>query len=508
MPRLKVLHVVSECVPFAKTGGLADVAGALPIALASRGHDVRVVVPLYRAAMRYVVGAVGQGGAPTIPPARRHPEPLGVPLGDGVRWASVWETRLDPQGLASAPSGPPRPLPRAYLLEHDALFDRDGVYGDSAGEFGDNLLRYAFLSRGALRLCHAIDFWPDVIHVHDWPTALVPVYLDTLERGTPLERAASVLTIHNLGYQGWFRKELLPLTGLGWDVFHARGLEAFDKLNLLKGGIYSSTLISTVSPRYAQEIQSREGGEGLDGVLRDRGGDVIGILNGIDDDIWNPEADRHIAAHFSADDLSGKRACKAALQREMGLPVRPDVPLIGLVSRLVHQKGIDVIAGALAEILSLGVQVVVLGSGERWAEDLFARLAAESDRFAAHLGLNEALAHRIEAGADLFLMPSRYEPCGLNQLYSLRYGTVPIVHKTGGLADTVQLFNPKTGRGTGFPFEQHDAQGLTWALETALKLYRDPSVWRKIMLNGMAQNFSWAVQAKQYELLYERLLRN
>lgn len=511
MPRLNVLFVASECVPFAKTGGLADVVGALPLALASRGHDVRVVIPLYRASMRYVVGAVGAPGkTPTIPPARRHPKPLGVPLGGEERWASVWETRLDPHGLASSPAGPPYPLPRAYLLEHNALFDRAGIYGDANGEFGDNLLRYAFLSRAALRLCHTIDFWPDVIHVHDWPTALVPLYLNTLERGTPLTRAASVLTIHNLGYQGWFRKEQFPLTALGWDQFQSRSLEAFDRVNLLKGGLYHATIISTVSPRYAQEIQTHDGGEGLDGVLRDRGGDVIGILNGIDDAIWNPEADRHLAASYSADDLSGKAACKAALQRELGLPVRPDVPLIGVISRLAHQKGIDIIAGALAEILSLGVQVVILGSGESWAEDLFTRLAAASERetreggaptqgggFRAFIGLNEGLAHRIEAGADIFLMPSRYEPCGLNQLYSQRYGTLPIVRAVGGLDDTVDA------NVTGFKFEELSPEALAQTVAWAVHTYRNaPDYFRSMQIRAMKKPFGWTHASRQYEALY------
>jgi starch synthase len=498
MPRLNVLFVVSECVPFAKTGGLADVAGALPLALASRGHDVRVVLPLYRAAMRYVVGATGTpGGAPTIPPARRHPEPLGVPLGDEERWASVWETRLDPHGAASAPEGPATPLPRAYLLEHNALFDRDGVYGDARGEFGDNLLRYAFLSRGALRLCHALEFWPDVVHVHDWPTALVPIYMSTLEQGTPLGRAASILTIHNLGYQGWFDREQLPLTGLGWDQFHSRGLETYGRLNLLKGGIYSATLISTVSPRYAQEIQTPAGGEGLDAALRDRGGEVIGILNGIDDAIWNPETDRHLAARYSAGDLSGKRACKAALQREMGLPELPDVPLIGVISRLAHQKGIDIIAQALDDILSLGVQMVVLGSGEAWAEELFSRLSQVSDRFRASIGLNEGLAHRIEAGADLFLMPSRYEPCGLNQLYSQRYGTLPVVRAIGGLDDTVEAGV------TGFKFDELSAEALARTVAWAVHTYRDePERFRAMQLRAMRKPVGWSYASRQYEALY------
>ncbi|MCK6591920.1 MAG: glycogen synthase, partial [Polyangiaceae bacterium] len=369
MPRLKVLFVVSECVPFAKTGGLGDVAGALPIALAERGHDVRIVLPRYRSAAKH--------------PARRLPAPLAVPVGTGEAWCAVWETRLA------------KSRARVYLLEQNDLFDRAGIYADPGGDYGDNLARFTFLSRGALKLCTYLDFVPDVIHVHDWPTALIPVHLNSTERGTPLGQAATVLTIHNLGYQGWFDKGELPVTGIGWEQFNAWSLECFDRINLLKGGIYHATIVSTVSPTYAVEIQTTEGGHGLDGALRDRGRDVIGILNGIDDKVWDPSSSPHLPAHYSAEDLRGKAVCKAALQREMGLAERPDVPLFGIISRLAHQKGIDIFAGALERILAMDVQVVLLGSGEAWAEDLFGRLHRTSDRFRAHLGMSEPLAHRI-----------------------------------------------------------------------------------------------------------------
>ena len=490
MPRLKILFVASECVPFAKTGGLGDVVGALPLALASRGHDVRLVIPRYRSANKHLVTP---GGA-LRPGVRRLPEPLGVPLGSHELWSAVWETRLDPHAEAGA--APAGPLPRVYLLEHDHFFDRDGVYGDSHGEFGDNFARFTFLNSGALALCRALGFTPDVVHVHDWPTGLLPVYLDTLEKDSPLGRAASVLTIHNLGYQGWFDASLLPLSGLGWDVFQ-RGLEAHGRLNLLKGGLHHATLISTVSPRYAQEIQTPAGGEGLDGLLRARGGDVIGILNGIDDVVWNPATDRHLAARYDVNDLSGKALCKAALQRELGLPERPDVPLLGLVSRLVHQKGIDVIAGALEEILALDVQVAALGAGEAWAEDLFRRLGASTDRFKAHIGMNEGLAHRIEAGSDLFLMPSRYEPCGLNQLYSQRYGTLPVVRAVGGLDDTVDA------NVTGFKFEELSAAAFAQTVAWAVHAYRsEPGHFREMQLRAMRKPVGWGHASRQYEALY------
>jgi starch synthase len=471
MPRLKVLFVASECVPFAKTGGLGDVVGALPIALAERGHDVRVVLPRYRSAMRHE--------------ATKLPAPLGVPLGYGEEFCAVWETRLQKSDA------------RVYLLEQNHFYDRAGVYNDESGDFGDNVARFSFLSRGALRLCAALDFTPDIVHVHDWPTSLVPVYLNTIDRASPIARAATVLTIHNLGYQGWFEKSALPATGLGWDVWSARGLEAFDRLNFLKGGIYHSTIVSTVSPTYAKEIQTHEGGHGLDGALRERGRHVVGILNGIDDKVWDPATSPHLPAHYDADDLSGKAACKAALQREMGLPERPDVPLIGIISRLVEQKGIDIFAGALQRMFELDTQVVLLGSGEAWAEQLFGRLSHTTDRFRAFLGMNEGLAHRIEAGSDFFLMPSRYEPCGLNQLYSQRYGTIPIVRAVGGLDDTVESFV------TGFKFHDLSADDLADTVELAVYIYRNaPDQLRAMQLRSMKKPMGWDHASRQYEALY------
>lgn len=475
MPRLKILFVASECVPFAKTGGLADVAGALPIALAERGHDVRVVVPRYRVTKRHA--------------AERLPAPLAVPVGFGEAWCAVWEARF------------PRSDARVYLLEHDALYDRDGIYGAPGGAYGDNLARYTLLSRGALRLADYLRFVPDIVHVHDWQTSLVPVYLRTIEARSPAASAASILTIHNMGYQGWFPKGELYQTQLGWNAFHSRSLEAYDTLNLLKGGIYNATLVTTVSPRYAREIQTPEGGEGLDGVLRDRGGDVIGILNGIDDAVWNPAVDTHLAARYTAEDLEGKAICKEALQREMGLPIEADTPLVALISRFAHQKGIDVFAGALDDILSLGAQVVVLGTGERWAEDLFSRLAATHPRFRAHIGMNEPLAHRIEAGADIFVMPSRYEPCGLNQLYSQRYGTLPVVRAVGGLDDTVE--NDRTG----FKFEALDADELAQTVATAVYTYHErPEHFRMMQYYSMEKSVGWAHASRQYEALYRMAL--
>jgi starch synthase len=476
MPRLKILFVSPECFPFAKAGGLGDVVGALPLALAARGHDARVVLPRYRSTQRFASQPLA--GA------------LGVPFGAMTRWAGV--RRAD---LVSARPGQPRvPL---YLLEHDVLFDRSGLYGDEHGGFGDNLERYAFLSRGSIELCRYLGFEPDVIHVHDWPTSLVPLYLDTVEQGTAIARAATILTIHNMGYQGWFPLGDYPQTGMPWDRGALASLTMHGQLNLLKAGLVHATIVSTVSPRYALEIQTRHGGEGLDGILRSRGNDVIGVLNGIDDHAWDPETDAHLGAHFSAADLTGKAACKGALQREMGLPERPDVPLIGMVSRLVEQKGVDVVARALGAILDLGVQMVVLGSGEAWVEQAFQATSYASDRFRAWIGMNEALAHRIEAGADLFLMPSRYEPCGLNQMYSQRYGTLPIVRAIGGLDDTVD------NGVTGFKFDELSPGALVATTTWAVDIYRhDPGRFRAMQRRAMQKTMGWSYAARQYEALY------
>jgi starch synthase len=470
MPRLNILFVVSECVPFAKTGGLADVAGALPAALAERGHDVRVVMPRYRVTKKH--------------PAKKLDPVLVVPMAGGDAYGAVLETTL------------PESRAKVYFLEHENLYDRDGIYGDSRGDFGDNLARFTFLSLGALELCGTLDFWPDVIHVQDWPTSLVPVYLNTLYRDRRVGQAASVLTVHNMAYQGWFGKRDLPVTGLGWDTYLRGGLERSDAINLLQGGLVHATMVSTVSPGYAAEIQTREGGEGMDGLLRARG-DVVGILNGIDDTVWDPQTDRHLAANYSASDLSGKAACKAALQRELGLAERPDVPLLGMVTRLVTQKGIDIFAEALGRILAEDVQVVVLGSGEKWAEGLFQRLSHETRHFRAFIGMNEPLSHRIEAGADLFLMPSHYEPCGLNQMYSQRYGTLPVVRAVGGLNDTVDNFV------TGFKFDELSGAALAQCVEWAIHAYRhEPDHFRAMMLGAMKKPMGWGHACRQYEAMF------
>jgi starch synthase len=484
--KLSVLFVASECAGFVKAGGLGDVVAALPVALRALGHDARVVIPRYD----------------VIDPRRliRRAAPLGVPLGGGggEAWAGVMESRIGAGGAEDS-SGVP-----VYLLDHQSLFGRGYLYDPPGGMAADNLVRFAFLCRGALQLCKQLAWIPDVIHVHDWPTALVPVYLNTVEAGGPLGRAATVLTIHNLAHQAKFPASDLAATHIPRGELRPDGLEDFGGVSPLKGGLYHATKLTTVSPRYAREIRTPEGGAGLDAIVRFRGADLVGILNGIDEAAWDPSHDPALAAPFDADDLTGKAACKLALQRELGLAERADLPLIGVVSRLSQQKGTDVILAALSRILDLGTQVVVLGSGEPGAEQYLHVLSHYGgDRFRAWIGFNEELSHRIEAGADLFLMPSRFEPCGLNQLYSQRYGALPIVRATGGLDDTVDNFDPVTGEGTGFKLWHLGVESLVATVRWAVDTYNNqPAAFRVMQRRAMKKRLGWDVAASLYAEVY------
>ncbi|MGO8996168.1 MAG: glycogen synthase GlgA [Polyangiaceae bacterium] len=478
-PARSVLFVSSECAPFVKAGGLGDVVGALPVALRALGIDARVVMPRYDVIpLEHLV---------------RHEAPLGVPLGAGEAWAGVAEAVI-----------PGSDVP-VYFLDHMALFGRGYLYDPPGSAAYDNLVRFGFLCRGALQLCKYLGWIPDVIHVHDWPTALVPVYLNTLEAYGPLGATASVLTIHNLAHQAKFPAKDLATTHIPWSELRPDSLEDMGGVNPLKGGLYHATKITTVSPKYAEEIRSSPGGAGLDPVVRMRGGDVIGVLNGIDDKAWDPARDPALPAKFDADHLEGKAACKRALQRELGLAERADAPLIGVVSRLNQQKGTDVILAALTRILDLDTQVVILGSGDPAAEGyLHVRSHYGGDRFRAYIGFNEALAHRIEAGADLFLMPSRFEPCGLNQMYSQRYGTLPIVRATGGLDDTVENYDAATGAGTGFKLWDLDVTSLVETVRWATEVYRaQPAKFRAMQVRAMGKKLGWDVAAKKYADVYE-----
>jgi starch synthase len=475
---LKVLFVASECAPFAKTGGLADVVGALPRALRQLGIDVRVVIPLH-AGMPWNELEVLDGA-------------LEVPMWWGTAQARVRVGKL------------PRTDVPVYFLEYHRYFDRPYLYGPPGQSYPDNLERFAFLSRGALETCKALAWIPDVIHANDWQTALVPVYLNTFEWGQPLHGTASIYSIHNLAYQGVLEGGAMFITGLGAEHFNPGEFEHFGALNLTKAALAHSTLLSTVSPTYAREIQTPEYGCGLDGMLTGRSADLRGILNGIDVDEWNPADDPYIPARYDAKRMAGKAKCKAALQKEAGLPVRPDVPIFGLVGRLTMQKGVDVLAHALERILRWDVQLILLGTGDPEAELFFARAQGErGERFRAWLQFDNGRAHRIEAGADFFLMPSRFEPCGLNQIYSLRYGTLPVVRATGGLVDTVINYDEATGGGTGFMFNDLRPDSLAdtigWATSTWYDRRKHIQGMRR---RAMAQDFSWQRAARTYQQLY------
>jgi starch synthase len=479
-PRLKVLFVASECAPFAKTGGLADVVGALPKALEPLGVDVRVVMPLY-AGMPWNDLEILDGT-------------LAVPMWWGKAHARVRVGRL-----------PGSEVP-VYCLEYNRYFDRPHIYGPPGDGYADNLERFTFLSRGALETCKALGWVPDIIHANDWQTALVPVYVNTVEWAQPLHGAATIYSVHNLAYQGVFDGGGMFITGLGREHYNPGEFEHFGALNLTKAALYHSTLLSTVSPTYAHEIQSGAYGCGLDGVLASRSGDLVGILNGIDIDEWNPTTDRHLPVRYDADHLDAKAACKAALQREAGLSVRDDVPVLGIVGRLTPQKGYDVLAHALDRVLGWDLQMVLLGTGDSDAERFFAWVDAHrGDRFRAWLRFDNGRAHRIEAGSDFFIMPSRFEPCGLNQMYSLRYGTLPIVRATGGLRDTVQNYDESSGGGTGFMFEDLHPDALANTIGWAVSTWFDrPDHIATMRRRAMAQDFSWDRAARQYLDLYLR----
>lgn len=475
---MKLLFVASELAPFAKTGGLADVLAALPKTLARAGHDVRVVVPLYDTAK--LDGVTLTQVAELIIPLGAHRYPVRV------------------LALGTAPT--------IYFLHCPPLYARGRLYTSDADEHR----RFLLLSYAALELCGRLDFAPDVVHCHDWQAALIPLLLKTIyARDRHLAGARSLLTIHNLNYQGGFPDSIGPDTNLTHvaHLFHQELLKA-GRVNFLLQGILYADGVSTVSPTYAQEIQTPAHGAGLDGFLRARKTTVVGILNGVDYEEWSPEIDRYLPARYSAADRSNKALCKQALVESLGLPYVPSAPVVGIVSRLASQKGFDLLGEVLPGLLQRnGFQLTVLGSGEPGLEDMFTRLQRAFPRQVCFFqGFNNKLAHQIEAGADMFLMPSRYEPCGLNQLYSLRYGTVPIVHKTGGLADTVRPWHPRTRTGTGFVFEHHDAAGLRWAMQAALATYRDAPAWSRLVDNGMAADFSWDRQARRYEFLYDKLV--
>ncbi|MGH7731283.1 MAG: glycogen synthase GlgA [Candidatus Eiseniibacteriota bacterium] len=483
MNPMRICYVTSELAPLAKVGGLADVSGALPRELRARGHDVRVFLPLYR--------TVREGGAALTPDPLLRNVPL--QLGRRTFHYSIVATRLPGSDL------------EVRLVDCPALYDRPGIYTQD----DDEHLRFLLLTRAAIDGCQLAQWPPDILHCHDWQTALAPLYLKTVYRWDRLfERTRSVLTIHNLGYQGTFDAAVLPDLGLGEGarMLHQEDLRA-GRIGFLKTGLAYADVLTTVSPTYAREIQTERLGMGLDGVLKRRANALVGILNGVDTAEWDPRTDRHLAARYSEKSLWRKEKNKQALLEGLGLPYTKGVPVVGIVSRLSGQKGIELLDPTLPELLrERDLRFVALGSGEPRYEQLLQGIPTRfPGRACFYRGFSDALAHRIEGGADFFLMPSVYEPCGLNQMYSMRYGTAPVVRATGGLADTVRQFDPATGEGTGFVFEHFNADGLRWALRLALRVYEDVKAWRRLQVNGMTTDFSWGDRARQYEELYRRV---
>jgi starch synthase len=492
----KLLLAASEVAGFAKTGGLADVAGALPRALARRGNQCAVLMPLYHGART--------GKLPVVVTDHE----LRIPIGNRTVQGRLWQSTL-----------PDSDVP-VYLVEQATYFERDepaqgrGLYqftlpGGHKRDYPDNCERFIFFCRAVLEAIRLLDYWPDVLHVNDWQTGLVPVYLREVYHQTPgYERIHTLLTIHNLAYQGQFWHWDMLLTGLDWRLFNYRELEYYGQLNFLKAGIVFGDLLNTVSPTYAREIQTPYYGCGLEGVLAERRDRLHGIVNGVDYRIWNPRTDPHLAATYDVESATrGKPLCKAALQRRYNLPEQARTPLLGMVARLVEQKGLDLFSKSAETLLASGVQLVVLGEGDAVYHRLLLDLRSRfPQQVGVVFGFDEGLAHQIEAGADVFLMPSKYEPAGLNQLYSLKYGTVPVVRATGGLADTITDCTPETlraGNATGFSFLAYTPAAFLGAVQRALDMYRQsPNEWLELMRTGMRQDWSWDRIAAHYERLY------
>ena len=476
---MHIAFAASECVPFSKTGGLADVIGALPGALAALGHKVTVYLPRYKET------------------ALSHPQEvvrsITIPFDDRFRFCSIV-------------SGGTRSGVQFYFVEYPPYFDRDGLYGTSAGDYPDNAERYALFCRAVLEASKILGV-PDVFHCHDWQSALIPVLLRSQYGDDPaFADTATVFTIHNVGYQGVFAPDTLPLLDLSWDLFTISKMEFFGQVNFLKGALAYADFVTTVSRKYSHEIQTAEFGFGLDGVLRDRSATVTGILNGVDYDEWSPEKDRFIAAPYSAQDLGGKVKCKQDLLASFGVgDADAKLPVIGIISRFASQKGFDLIAQIMERLAREEMIVTVLGSGDKHYEQMFLNLNKRfPKKIIVKVAYDNAIAHKIEAGSDMFLMPSRYEPCGLNQIYSLKYGTVPIVRATGGLDDTIDPWDARTGKGTGFKFTEYNGELLLTTIKDALRAFRDQTSWQTLMRNGMAKDFSWNVSAKEYVRVFER----
>ncbi|MBU2591070.1 MAG: glycogen synthase GlgA [Nitrospinae bacterium] len=475
---MKVVIASSEMRPFAKTGGLSDVVAGLSLAEARLGVDVLTIIPLYASVDRdrYCITDTGKF--------------VDVTMGEMIRRGTIFEG-ISEEGLKS------------IFIGSDEYFDRESLYGSPRGDYKDNDERFSFFSLAILETLKLIGFTPDVIHLNDWQTALVPLYLKTSYKDDPFFKKTSTLfTIHNLAYQGLFPKPSLKKAGIGEGLFTSEGVEFYGQVNFIKGGLLLADILNTVSRRYSLEIQEQEFGAGLEGLLKRRRDDLHGVVNGIDIDCWNPERDPLIPQNYSISDISGKRDCKMALLAEFGFKGGRDWPLMGMVSRLIDQKGFDLLLKVMDRLMEIDVRLVILGSGEGKYEQALTALAEKyRDRLGVVIGFDDPLAHRIEAGADIFLMPSYYEPCGLNQMYSLRYGTVPIVRDVGGLSDTVEDYRLKGG-GTGIKFSEYNEESLLAAIREGLKLYHDKKTWRGIIRRGMKKDFSWGRAAREYIGLY------
>ena len=458
---MKIVVCASEAVPFAKTGGLADVAGALPLALEEAGQEVIVVMPRYKAI---------QDSKFKI-----------IRLKDDVSYAVIGKNI------------------KVYFIENDAYFNRDGLYGEKTGDYKDNLERFSFYCKRTLTLLKEINFKPSIIHCHDWQSALVPIYVKTIYAQDDFyKNTKTIFTIHNIGYQGLFAKDEYPKLGLDWNLFNMEMLEFFDRINLLKGGIVFSDIVNTVSPTYSLEIQTKEFGFGLEGVLAKRKDSLFGVLNGLDYSIWNPSNDKYIAKNFTLKIADDKAKNKADLQKISNLPQKAQVPLFGIVSRLAEQKGFDILAQGISAICKKNLQLVILGTGDLQYHVLLEKIVKKFPQvISLHLKFDDTLAHKIYAGSDIFLMPSKYEPCGLGQLISLSYGTIPLVFKTGGLADTVNQNN-------GFVFDTYTKGELVKTIDKSLEVFKDKGAWRKLVQRAMQCDFSWDESAKKYIELYEK----
>lgn len=491
--KLRVIIAASEAVPWSKTGGLADVSTALAKSLAHVGHEVTLIVPYHRQTPFVIENgdAIYDTGVA-----------ISVPIGSKEVVGTVFWTSLPNSGV------------RVLLIDQPEYFDRASLYQDAAGDYADNCERFVFFSRAVLETARSLVLRPQVIHANDWQTGLIPALLEVEKRDTPgFESTRCVFTIHNLAYQGWFWHLDMPLTGLDWKYFHWELMECHEQLNLLKTGIAFADQITTVSPTYANEIQTPEFGCGLHEFLRRRADDLTGILNGIDTETWSPQTDPNMACNYNTETVTtNKPACKAQLQQRLGLAVRQDVPLFGMISRITDQKGLDLIMQTASLLLAEELQVAVLGSGDARYESMLSELAAKyPERFSTTIGFDEELAHQIEAGADFYLMPSRFEPCGLNQMYSLAYGTVPLVRAVGGLADSVvdtttQSLADHTA--TGIVFHNYDAASFFAAVKRCLELYRDTNSYQQVVQAGMRRDSTWQRSADEYISVYGKAIRS